>query len=486
MRCPPNIAEMKSEAFGKRHARVARESGSTRVMVILGAAALLVILVAMLRGAATRTGAPGSGNSGSGVASEGAGSAGSGGSDDRPKPRLMSRSGGGGGPAGSAAVVANKVAEFSRGRRELVEKLAQRLNVNVSPEVDQFFSAVEAGDWRSIKALYHTVSAQAGAADAPAGLSSLLPAIKETYSVAEAKEAWPADDLLSYGQTVLAALKPGMVYVGGSRWGSSIPALMNETSGEGRAVLLDQSMLSDPSYVDYLGLMYSDRMTTLSKEDTERAQGGYLAALRERARNNQLRPGESVPEGDPRQAVVGSAGASEVAENLMLALLYKNPGMTVAIEKPAPGSPLYDLATPMGPIFEVRSPAGGGDAAGGATTAAQAEQAANYWREAATQLQALPETDATVGRRQSMADMAVAQANMLASRSLGGQAEQTYRSAIDIAPMSIDPVNELAKYLQGAGRANEAQQLFDEYLRRNPGKENEVSVVRSRLGGPKG
>jgi len=451
-------------------------------MVVLGGVAVLVIVLALLRGSATRT-TPGSGEAGA-LAGGDAGSAGSGSSSARPKPRLMSRSGGGSGPSGAAGVVASKVVEFSQGRRELVEKLAAKLNVPVSPEVDQFFSAVAAGVWRAIKSMFHTVAAQAGAADAPSGFAALLPAIRETYAVAEAKEAWPAEDLLSYGQTVLAALKPGMVYVGGSRWGSAIPSLLNETSGEGRAVLLDQSMLSDPGYVDYLGLMYGDRMTTLSKDDTERAQGGYLAGLRERARSNELRPGESMPEGDARPAVLGTAGATQVAENLMLALLYKNPGMTVAIEKPAPGSPLYELATPMGPIFEVRSPAGGGESGGGVTTPAQAEQAANYWRDTAAQLQSLPETDSSSSRRQSMAEMAVAQANMLASRSLGGQAEQTYRSAIDIAPMSLEPAHELAKYLQGAGRANEVQQVFDEYLRRNPGKENEVEVVRSRLGVP--
>lgn len=473
---------MKAVASERQNRRSRWESGSTRAMVVLGGVAVLVIVLALLRGSGSRTPTSGSADAGGREGGE-ASSAGSGGSSERPMPRLMSRSGGGSGQGGSAAVVANKVTEFSRGRRELVGKLAEKLNVPVSPEVDQFFSAVEAGDWRAIKSMFHAVSSQAGAADAPAGLAALLPAIKETYAVAEAKEAWPAEDLLSYGQTVLAALKPGMVYIGGSRWGSAIPSLLNETSGEGRAVLLDQSMLSDPGYVEYLGLMYSDRITTLSKEDTERAQGGYLAGLRERAKNNELRPGETVPEGDPRQAVVGSAGASQVSENLMLALLYKNPGMTVAIEKPAPGSPLYDLATPMGPIFEVRSPAGGGESGGGVTTPAQAEQTASYWRDAAAQLQALPETDATVSRRQSMAEMAVAQANMLASRSLGGQAEQTYRSAMDIAPASIEPVGELVKFLQGSGRVNDAQQVLDDYVRRNPGSENTADHYRRLLSG---
>ncbi len=453
-------------------------------MVILGAVAVLVIVLAVLRGGPNRTpGAGGGGADASGrSAASAGGSAGSGGGMYPRKPRLASQSGSGGGQSGPAAVVADKVTEFSRGRRDLVERLAARLNVPIPPEVDQFFSAVEAGDWRSIKSMFHAVTAQAGAPGAAEGLASLLPAIRETYAVAEAKEAWPADELLAYGQTVLASLKPGMVYVGGSRWGNSIPALLNETSGEGRAVLLDQSMLSDPSYVDYLGMMYGDQISTLSKDDTDRAQSGYLARLKERARDNQLRPGETAPTGD--SPTVGSVGAKEVADSMMLALLYKNPSMTVAMEKPEPGSPFYDLATPMGPIFEVRSPVGATGGAGVAiTTPAQAEASASYWREAAAQIQSMPESDETLNRRRSMADMAVAQANMLANRSLGGPAEETFRSAIDIAPMAIEPVGELAKYLVGAGRENDAQQVFNQYLARNPGKEQEVELIRSRLAG---
>lgn len=456
------------------------------MMLILGGVAVLVIVLAVLRGGPSRSSgtAGGGGNASETAGSSGGGSGGGSGMEPR-KPRLASQSGSGGqGQTGPAAVVADKVIEFSRGRRDLIERLAGRLNVPVPPEVDEFFSAVEKGDWSGIKSMFHAVSTQAGAAGAPEGLAALLPAIRETYAVAEAKEAWPADELLAYGQTVLASLKPGMVYVGESRWGSAIPALLNETSGEGRAVLLDQSMLSDPGYVEYLGMMYGDRISALSKDDTERAQSGYLARLKERARDNQLRPGETAPTGD--SPGIGSAGAEEVAQSLMLALLYKNPGMTVAMEKPEPGSPFYDLATPMGPIFEVRSPAAAGGGTEGAkttTTPAQAEESANYWRETAAQIQALPESEATLNRRRSMADMAIAQANMLANRSLGGPAEQTFRSAIDIAPMAIEPVSELAKYLQGAGRGNEAQQVFNDYLARNPGKEQEVELIRSRLAG---
>lgn len=463
--------------FDRRTERVGRRgvAGSTRVVAILGVVAVVVVVLAMLRGPGsrplTRDGEVGGGGSAAGEAVS-AGS--SQGVEERVKPRLASR-GGGSGASGAAAIVADKVVAYAQGRRQVVETLARRLNVEVPPAVGDFFAAVESGNWREVKAQFHAVSSQVGGAGAAAGMAALLPAIKEAYAVAEAREAWPAEDLLAYGQDVLAALKPGMVYVGGSRWGSAIPSLMNETSGEGRAVLLDQTMMSEPGYVEYLAAMYGDRMTTLTAEDAERARGGYAAREKERARENGAGSGGNAP--------APGGGASEIAENLMLALLWKNPGMTVAMEKPVPGSALYELATPMGPIFEVRAPAAAGENPGPVTTPAQAEQTVRYWQDTVAKLQSAPETEEMATQRRTMADMALTQAQMLASRSLNVEAELTYRTAIDIAPMALEPVDELARFLHGAGREPEAQQVLDAYLNRNPGKESEVGVLRSRLGG---
>lgn len=249
-------------------------------------------------------------------------------------------------------------------------------------------------------------------------------------------------------------------------------------------MVLDHAMLSEPGYVDYLSVMYGDRMTALTREDTQRAKEGYLTELADRAKNNQLRVGESVPNGEARSFSPGSVAATDVAEKMLAALLEKNPGMSVAIERPTPGSPLYDMATPLGPIFEVRAPAAG--AAATATTPAEAEQSVRYWREAVERMQSAPQTDETLVTRRSMAEMAVSQANLLASRSLGGEAEQTFRSAIEIAPMAFEPAGELAKYLHESGRAGDAQKVLDEYLKRNPGREGEVDYLRSRLKAPKG
>jgi hypothetical protein len=47
----------------------------------------------------------------------------------------------------------------------------------------------------------------------------------------------PAQKLLDYGNAVLGALRPGMVYVGGTDPGRWIPTLLNETSESERHIV---------------------------------------------------------------------------------------------------------------------------------------------------------------------------------------------------------------------------------------------------------
>src|SRR5947209_7415325 len=113
----------------------------SRWLGFLGGACVLVVLVGWLlpRPAAdsSLTGPSG------GAVGQGAKS---GSPSDRPAraPRQFS----GGGPAATAEeIVANKVIQFGRKRRELVHAIARRLNKDVPQEVEAFFDAVAAGNW---------------------------------------------------------------------------------------------------------------------------------------------------------------------------------------------------------------------------------------------------------------------------------------------------------------------------------------------------
>ena len=64
--------------------------------------------------------------------------------------------------------------------------------------------------------------------DSPEQLK-LFAALFETHGVAEIAHDWPAQQLLDYGNSVLGALRPGMIYLGGTDAGRFIPTLLNDT-----------------------------------------------------------------------------------------------------------------------------------------------------------------------------------------------------------------------------------------------------------------
>src|SRR5437762_743132 len=97
-------------------------------------------------------------------------------------------------------IVAGKVAQFARSRRELAHLLAQKHGVEVSDDVERFFDAVQSGNWDEIEARYKVInggdSSAGHAAGRPPEVAHVWPAIVDAYGAAEQAHLWPAQKLL--------------------------------------------------------------------------------------------------------------------------------------------------------------------------------------------------------------------------------------------------------------------------------------------------
>ena len=132
--------------------------------------------------------------------------------------------------------------------------MAKQFKVEVPAEVERFFDAAEAGRWEELKVLWSAIDAGRKSGNDSKVSGSVLPAVHETYGVAEVAHDWPAQNLLDYGDAVLDSLRPGMVYVGGTDAGRFIPTLLNETSDGEHHIVLTQNALADGTYIQYLGI----------------------------------------------------------------------------------------------------------------------------------------------------------------------------------------------------------------------------------------
>jgi tetratricopeptide (TPR) repeat protein len=372
------------------------------------------------------------------------------------------------GPTASAEeIVATKLSQFGRNRREVLRGLAKRYNVEVLPDVERFFEAVERGKWEEIEAAFQPMFEQkkAGARE---DLKNIWGPILESYGVAEATHDWPAQKLLDYGNAILDSLRPGMIYVGGTDPGRFIPTLLNETSDGEHHVILTQNAMADNTYLQYVDFLYGNNFGTLKEGDSQGAFQQYLADAQKRLKHDQefpdepkqLRPGEDVQITDGRIQVSGQVAVMGINELLLQDFMSKNPDASFALEESFPLRSLYSNSVPLGPIMELR--------AQDVYTSERAGQMLDYWRDVAQQLTS--DTDAPEGSavRKTYSKMVSSQANLMADHNFTADAEQAYRLAARLEPSSPEAVYGLANLLAQSGRLEEAQRLISDFQRRNP------------------
>jgi tetratricopeptide (TPR) repeat protein len=388
-------------------------------------------------------------------------------------------------PAPTAAeIVADKLSEFARNRREVVRAMARRFQVEVPADVERFFAAVEGGRWDEIENAFKPLHDRCyNAKPPPHDLDVLWGPILESLGAAESAHEWPAQKLLDYGNAVLGTLRPGMVYVGGTDPGRFIPTLLNETSDGERHVIVTQNGLAAGSYLDYVNFLYGDRLAIPTDEDSNRAFQDYLTDFQQRLAHDQqfpdepkqVLPGENsgtkrdgtsnftVSSQDERTRVSGEVAVMAVNERLLQMVLEKNPNASFALEESFPLKSTYAGAAPLGPIMELRVPE-----EQNAFTAERAAQTVDYWRTATQQLLSDTEATGSPDTLKTYSHMAAAQANLLADHNYNGEAEEAYRLASQVWPGNPEAANGLAEILARAGRAEDARGVLEDFVRNNP------------------
>jgi hypothetical protein len=372
-------------------------------------------------------------------------------------------------------IVARKVAQFGRNRRALVRAIAKRSHLEIPAEVEQFFDALEAGNWDQIKSRWHEMAVHSGqydysSKDSWEHINPFWAAVLDAYGVAEQAHDWPAQQLLDYGNSVLGSLRPGMVYVGGTDPGRWIPELLNET-GDGEHIIVTQNAFADSRYADFVNTQYSDRMKTLTSEDSQRAFQEYTAEAQKRLEHDQqfpdepkqVRPGEDIRVVDGRIMVSGQTAVMAINEKLLETLIKNNPEMSFAVEESFPMSGTYSNALPLGPLMELNA-----KSEQQPFTPERATQDVDYWRDATARIMSDFDTTASENALKSYSHDAVAAANLLASNDFNSQAEETYRMATKLWPANSEATICLANLLASTGREADARQLLDDFAKNYP------------------
>jgi tetratricopeptide (TPR) repeat protein len=377
-------------------------------------------------------------------------------------------------PATAEEIVAAKMKQFARSRREIMRAMATQKKISIPDGVERFFDAVEGGDWTEIEGAFHAINGGDGSAGQASErrpeVTELWASIIDAYGVAEQVHLWPAQKLLDYGNVVLGSLRPGMVYVGGTDEGRWVPTLLNETSEGERRIVITQNGLADGTYLEYLRFLYADRIQTLSSEDSQRAFNEYIKDAEKRLAHDekfpdepkQIREREQISVKDGHTSVGGIVAVMDINERLLKILMGKNPEVSFGLQESFPMKGTYADAAPLGPITELRAQ----DQS--SFTAERVADSVKYWQGVAEQFRAAPDDSEEKAPSKSFSKLAVGQANLFAERGFSESAEQTYRIALGITPSNADAVTGLAELFQRNGRADDARKLVEQFGRDYP------------------
>jgi tetratricopeptide (TPR) repeat protein len=381
---------------------------------------------------------------------------------------------------GAEETVASLVTQVGRSRREIALAMGRREKALPPPEVTQFFDAIEKGDWNEIERLWKILARKSGQYDGDSkdhdpAINPFWSAILDAYGIAEQAHMWPAQKLLDYGHSIMDALRPGMVYVGGTDPGRWIPELLNEGKGEEQHIIITQNAFADSRYIDYMNELYKGRMETLTQDDSKKIFADYIKDAQKRLEHDQqfpnepkqIREGENISIVDGKTQASGKTAVMTINEKLFQLLLEKNTNLSFGIEQSFPFKSTYATATPLGPIMEVRV-----EDPQNSLTPERAAQSVEYWQKTQGQLYGAdgkPQLDEKL--LLAYGKLATDQAKLLSDRNFTAEAEQAFRIATQISPSSGEALFGYANFLTEQKRAAEAIPTIEKAILANPKNE---------------
>jgi beta-lactamase regulating signal transducer with metallopeptidase domain len=227
----------------------------------------------------------------------------------------------------------------------------------VRPDCQPFFAAADKGDWPTVTNIWsemeaHTLGLSKSTNGYPHGM--WLQPMRETFGAIEAFAAGSEAYSKIFGDDIIQSIPTGSIYFGGTDPGRFIITALQKSHVDGEPFFtLTQNALADGTYLEYLRLMFGGKMYIPTGEDSQKCFEDYVADVRKRAQNHQLKPGEDVKISDGRTQISGQVAVMAINGLLVKVIFDKNPGHEFFIEESFPLDWMYPNLEPHGLIFKI-------------------------------------------------------------------------------------------------------------------------------------
>ncbi|MCL1922061.1 MAG: tetratricopeptide repeat protein [Kiritimatiellaeota bacterium] len=334
---------------------------------------------------------------------------------------------------------------FSERRYALAQKISKELDLPIPPQVHRFFQAAIAGDERGV--IKQRKWFWNGTADPQKEALQTIAwsATHETCGVYDCVwEEWRKDAglLKLFYEPILSVMPPGSIYFGGTDAGRFLITMMNEEQGS-NVVCLTQNALCNAHYMDYLRLVYGERVWLPSEEEASQAFSQFFGEVQAGCH-----PRDDVDFSDGRVSVTG-APAVMVINAIIAQRIFDNNKDTheFYIEESYVLKRMYPFLEPCGLIMRLTPDA--------KITGEVIAKDMAFWAKHIDLLEAQPGFASNPVARKSFAKLRCGIAGIYEYHKMYEQADTAYRQALRIDPTSAEATTRYSGMLKKQGKGKE-------------------------------
>jgi hypothetical protein len=230
--------------------------------------------------------------------------------------------------------------------------LAKQLDLQVQPEVWEYFAAGAKGEWTAADRLFDGISRKWRDDQERTPLAGpILEAVLayENFSSMEMKH------VEAFARDVIDSIPAGSIYFGGSDPGRGLVTAFVKSLPEANPFfVLSQNPFADRGYLEYVRATYGKKLSLPTEADLKKALDDYAADAEARMKEDKLKPGEVVGEDETGKLQPKSSTAwMEVNARLTKMVFDRNPRHEFYIEESMPIDWMYPYLSPHGLILKL-------------------------------------------------------------------------------------------------------------------------------------
>ena len=251
--------------------------------------------------------------------------------------------------------------------------LAKQLNLQVEPEVWEYFATGAKGDCTAADRLFNQITRRWREEQKGSPVSGPMMEAElacECFSGMEMKHAE------AFARDVIDSIPTGSIYFGGTDPGRGlVTAFVKSLPEADPFFVLSQNPFASRPYLEYVRAAYGKKLSLPTTEDLKKAFADYATDVKARMKEDKLKPGETVEEDDEGKLTPTSTVAWMEVNALLTKMVFdRNPRHEFYVEESFPMDWMYPHLSPHGLILKLnRKPLA-------ALSAKTVEEDRRYWR----------------------------------------------------------------------------------------------------------